>query len=532
MRRAADRVGRRFERAPPPYEETAPRTQKRRRGCPTTFLTVVLLMALLGIALFTVWNMVEAMLGPYDGRIYPNVTVLGVDVGGLTTDEASKRLSERLAYHNPGPLTLSHDGMTWQVPWLEAGLRLDIGPTVRRAYDEGRASSSGSVTVLSILTGGRREVAPAYVIEPETVRAVLERLAPEMANPPSDASIHLEGDQFVVIPGQSGWVLDVDDTMSLLIDTITHLGPSYPVVPHFQMIEPRLADTTPALAQAEKMLDCRIDVSTYDVLTDETFTWTLERDIMITWLRVEQVEDGSLPTIAVSEEAVEATVAGMAAGIGEGRGLRVEEAAARILRSFELGGGTVVLDLVHPLRSYIVRSGDTLTEIAIRFGMPPGLIAEVNPGVDPNTLSVGQELAIPSQFELTPHIPVPAKRIVISIPEQQMRVYENDELLYEWPVSTGLTDSPTYAGTFQILSKDELAYASQWDLWMPHFLAVHRVGGDTYNGIHGLPTLSSGRLLWEGVLGSPASFGCIVLGLEEAETLYNWAEIGVMTIVE
>ena len=532
MRRAADRVGRRFERAPPPYEETAPRTRKRRRGCPTTFLTVILLMVLFGIALLSIWSMIETMLGPYEGLIYPNVVVSGVDVGGLTLNEASERLVERLAYHNPGPLTLSHDGKTWQVPWLEAGLRLDIASTVQRAYDEGRDSASGPATAVSILTGGRREVAPAYVIEPGAVRAVLERLALEMANPPSDALIRLEGDQFVVVPGQSGWVLDIDATMGLLVDTVTHLGPNQPVVPHFQMVEPRLADATPALAQAEQMLDCRIDVSTYDVLTDETFTWALARDIMVTWLRVEQAEDGGLPTIAVSEETVRETVEGMAAGIGEGRGLQAEKATAQILRSFGLGGGTVVLDLVHPLRSYVVQSGDTLTKIAVHFGIPPGLIAEVNPGIDPNTLSVGQEIAIPSEIELTPHKPVPGKRIAVSVPEQLMRVYENDELLYEWSVSTGLADSPTYTGTFQILSKQELAYASQWDLWMPHFLAVHRVGGDTYNGIHGLPTLSSGRLLWEGVLGSPASYGCIVLGLEEAELLYNWAEIGVMTTIE
>ncbi len=57
-------------------------------------------------------------------------------------------------------------------------------------------------------------------------------------------------------------------------------------------------------------------------------------------------------------------------------------------------------------------------------------------------------------------------------------------------------------------------------------------GPDFYNGFHGLPTLSNGRLLWAGLLGSPASYGCIILGLEEAEALYNWAEIGVVVVIE
>jgi hypothetical protein len=85
---------------------------------------------------------------------------------------------------------------------------------------------------------------------------------------------------------------------------------------------------------------------------------------------------------------------------------------------------------------------------------------------------------------------------------------------------------------FQVLSKEENAYASLWDLWMPHFLAIYPAGPDFYNGFHGLPTLSSGRLLWEGLLGSSASYGCIILGLEEAQVFYDWAEVGVTVVVK
>jgi lipoprotein-anchoring transpeptidase ErfK/SrfK len=127
---------------------------------------------------------------------------------------------------------------------------------------------------------------------------------------------------------------------------------------------------------------------------------------------------------------------------------------------------------------------------------------------------------------------VPGKRIVISIAEQSMRVYEGSALLHDWPVSTGMESSPTRTGTFQVLSKEEGAFARQWDLWMPHFLAIYRVGGDTYNGIHALPILPSGQRLWEGALGSPASYGCIILGIQEAETLHHWADVGAIVTIE
>jgi hypothetical protein len=37
--------------------------------------------------------------------------------------------------------------------------------------------------------------------------------------------------------------------------------------------------------------------------------------------------------------------------------------------------------------------------------------------------------------------------------------------------------------------------------------------------------------LWEGYLGSPISYGCIVIGLEEGAVLYEWAELGTLVVI-
>lgn len=204
---------------------------------------------------------------------------------------------------------------------------------------------------------------------------------------------------------------------------------------------------------------------------------------------------------------------------GDGRGFRLDEATAQVLEALNAGGGTVSLYLTHPERRHTVRPGETFDSIATGYGMPPGVIAEANPGVDPNRLWAGQELVIPSPDVLLPHMPVAGKRIVISIGRQRLRAYEHGALRFDWPCSTGIASSPTLPGVFQVLEKVENAYASRWRLWMPHFLAVYRAGPDFHNGIHALPIQDGGGRLWAGLLGRPASYGCIILGVNEAATL-------------
>lgn len=500
-----------------------------RSGCLPSSVVAVLLLALAAVAVFAAWLVLEVALGRYEGRIYPHVYVLGTDLGGLTPGEAATRLAEEADQQGDDLLVLRAQDQTWRIPWSEAGLQLNVEATVQAAYAVGR--SNPDPRSLLRLWLRRYQVAPVYVMDPQMARAALERLAPEVAVPPVNAALSLEGGQVVALPGQPGQALDVEATLDHLITTVSRLGPQNAVALTLLPVPPRIADATPAQAQAQEMLDRQVQVVTYDVLTDETFAWTLSREELIRWLEVEPTEDGAGLMVRTSREAIQATLSRLASEMGQGRGFR-PEAADQVLQTFEAGGGAVELYLTHPPRTYTVGPGDRLNTIAARFGMPPGLIAEANPGVDLNWLRVGQELIIPSQDLLTPYLPVRGKRIVVSIPEQRMRVYENDMLIYEWPVSTGIADSPTYTGVFQVLSKEENAYASQWNLWMPHFLAVYRAGGEVYNGIHALPILSSGRRLWAGLLGSPASYGCIILGIEEAQTLYNWAEMGVVVVIE
>jgi lipoprotein-anchoring transpeptidase ErfK/SrfK len=489
-----------------------------------------LALGLVAVALFAGWVVLEMTLGPYEGRIYPHVMVLGTDLGGLTPVEAKAALAEQA---NPGemPTIVLRDGeRTWSVSGADLGLRIDLDATVEMAFAVGRADQSWS-TLWNLATGGHR-VAPLLSIDPEAARDALERLAQEVSIPPLDATLRLENGELIAVPGQPGRALDLEATLARLTAATITPGEGNVVELAFYLVAPRVGDATPSLDQAQALLSRQIQVLSYDVLTDETFSWLVGRTEMVGWLRVERADDGNSLVVRVEPEAIRATLEDLAGSLSDGRGLRLDGAADKVATTLDAGGGVVQLYMTHPERTAVVQADDTLTSIARRYGVPPGLVVEANPGIQPHQLQIGQELRIPSQDLLTPHLPVLGKRIAISLAEQRMRVIENGQVRHEWLVSTGVESSPTYPGTFQILSKEETAYASQWDLWMPNFLAIYRAGGDVYNGIHALPILSNGQRLWAGALGSPASYGCIILGIEEAQTLFDWADVGVVVVIE
>jgi lipoprotein-anchoring transpeptidase ErfK/SrfK len=116
------------------------------------------------------------------------------------------------------------------------------------------------------------------------------------------------------------------------------------------------------------------------------------------------------------------------------------------------------------------------------------------------------------------------KYVLVDISEQHMYVYEGDALIYSFVASTGMNNA-TRVGSFSVLDKIPNAYGATWDLWMPNWLGIYW-SGSLENGIHALPILSNGTQLWAGYLGTPISFGCVVLGVEESQLLYDWVEVG------
>lgn len=123
-----------------------------------------------------------------------------------------------------------------------------------------------------------------------------------------------------------------------------------------------------------------------------------------------------------------------------------------------------------------------------------------------------------------PPAPNSSKYILVDISEQHMYVYENDALIFSFVASTGIQNS-TRIGTFAVQTKLPNAYGATWNIWMPNWLGIYYSGG-LENGIHALPILPNGATLWEGYLGSPVSYGCVVLGTSDSILLYDWAEIG------
>jgi len=187
--------------------------------------------------------------------------------------------------------------------------------------------------------------------------------------------------------------------------------------------------------------------------------------------------------------------------------------------------------------TYTVARGETLNSIARRFGLTTGQLAVANNIANPDRIFYGQVLVIPGGTASAPvepsapAVPAASKLILVDISEQHMYVYENGNVIWSWVASTGERGRDTAPGNYSVLNKIPNAYAYTWNLQMPYWLGIYWAGR-LQNGIHALPILSNGQKLWAGWLGTPVSYGCVILDDTNSATLYNWAEVGTPVTIQ
>lgn len=474
------------------------------------------------LALMTLAMVVLGMLVLLGGRVYPQVTVAGLPLGGLTEVEAASTL--RAEWQS---VVLRDGQRTWSLPSAELGITLDASATAARAYAEGRDQGRWLSGVV-----GEAVVAPVLAIDVSMARAALNGLAAEFEEPAVNAGVRLVGGRVEPTPPEDGRILDLAGTLARLREP--HALATGELMLVMQHVAPPVTDAGPMVAAAEQLLSQAMDIRLYDPVTGDNAHWTLSPAQWGLWL--EAVPDMSQPAglaLSLRDAALaEYLTVQVAAGLDASRFLDIDAVVTSVQANVAAGTPIGYARVYHHDRRHAVQSGESLISIAWDYGVPYPWIQQANGGIQ--GVSVGQTITIPSPDNFMEFPVVPDKRIVVSISRQHAWVYEDGQLLWDWVISTGIADSPTWPGIYQIISHDPNAYAANWNLYMPDFMGVYRPipGSNFTNGFHGFPTRGGSQLLWTNSLGTRVTYGCILLSNQHAELLYNWAEEGVVVEIQ
>jgi vancomycin resistance protein YoaR len=247
---------------------TVRRRQIQRRA---QFMMSGLLVVLILIAAGGVWFL--SIERRYQQRIYPNVSILGVNVGGLQPAEAEAAISDHFRPFTDAPVILNFEGRSWRVSGNDLGLVMDVHDSVQQAYKIGRTRDMMS-NVQTIWQTLQQSVAvPVLIVVDEAkAQASVARLAAVVDVPARDPKLHMEGTTLVVKDGKPGRMLLVDETVARIRETLSLLVSQQQVTVATRELSPRVTNAAIQAARA-RVVDLISQPVTIKVNNKE-FVWS------------------------------------------------------------------------------------------------------------------------------------------------------------------------------------------------------------------------------------------------------------------
>lgn len=195
-----------------------------------SLLLGILIGIVLGLFLFFVALGVQK--AHYSNKIYPGVSVSGIDLSGLTREDALTSLMTALRYPAQGSIRFTDGEGEWSYAPENLGYRYDLGQTVAEAYQLGREGGFFHQLVRPVALRQQGYKLPVVIIYDQSQPYfVLQTIASQVNKTLVEADIQLLGTEVRLTPGQAGRQVDIHATLqSLDLILLTEQSASLPLI--------------------------------------------------------------------------------------------------------------------------------------------------------------------------------------------------------------------------------------------------------------------------------------------------------------
>lgn len=260
------------------------------------------LAALLGGTILFFAVIIIWMLGyqlAYAGRIFPGVSVAGVDLSGLSPNDAAVKLSQTLSFPITGKILFRDGDRVWLASPAELGMVFDPTASAVAAYNHGR--KGGLFEALSGQISARglgADVSPVVLFDQRVAYNYLQNISTQVNQSVVEASLRVEGTNVVSEPGRLGRALNLDATLIYLGAQLqTFRDGEVPLV--IQETSPRLMDVSSQAEAARRILSQPLTITIPNSREGDPGPWVYDIPVLANMLSVEVVENGNTAEMRV-----------------------------------------------------------------------------------------------------------------------------------------------------------------------------------------------------------------------------------------
>ena len=228
----------------------------------------------------------------YAGKIFPGISVAGVDLSGMTPSDAAVKLNQTLSYPISGKILFRDGEKAWVVSPAELGMVFDPSSSAMTAYSVGRSGGLFGALTGQIRARGRGvQIPPVILFDQRVAHQYLSQIALQVNQPVQEAGLSLESTNVVATPGQIGRELKIDAVLVYLGAQLqTFSDGEVPLV--IQEIQPQIIDVSAQADVARMILSQPLSLVVPNSVEGDPGPFVFDVQVLANMLGVQRTQNG------------------------------------------------------------------------------------------------------------------------------------------------------------------------------------------------------------------------------------------------
>ncbi|RMF80298.1 MAG: hypothetical protein D6737_08460 [Chloroflexi bacterium] len=229
----------------------------------------------------------------YADRIVPGMSAYGVDLSGMTREQAIVTLEAQFTYDDEAVFTFRDGDRFWQMTAGELGVSFDAAATIDEVFASGHSGNpvADLVDQAGAWVSGR-DVAPIVTYDQNVTVERLLAIAEEINRPAQNATLVFDGTDVSTAPSATGRTLDITATLNQLDSAVLNFttGTELPLV--VNETPPIIWEAETTANQIRAALSGPLQLFATDLDGSTLGPWTVSTDQIAALLHVQLVDNG------------------------------------------------------------------------------------------------------------------------------------------------------------------------------------------------------------------------------------------------
>ncbi len=193
-----------------------------------------IILSVTGVAIIIaimIFSVIFALINMGNEKMLKGISILGIDVSGLTTEEATKRVNDAInaKFTNENDsILLKRGNIETTVTANTFNAKFDVDSAIAEAYNIGRSGNiiTNNYAILGTMLF-EKNIEPELYYDEEFMENTIDDISSKMKDSVVEYSYYIEDEDLIVVKGKPGYIIKTEELRQKIIDELKDINAPY-----------------------------------------------------------------------------------------------------------------------------------------------------------------------------------------------------------------------------------------------------------------------------------------------------------------